>query len=92
MTDITREDARLELVESYGQHHPVLGELVELHNGATSFLAMYDQATGSDNDLPDDLRGDPSYQLKTARTYLKRAVRNIEYAATDRLREANDGQ
>lgn len=91
-----REEAREIIQALYGGGGRVevdpntLGQLPTLHDGVTAFLAMFDQGTGDDFELPDDLDGETKRQLSTAHTLLVRATSGIEDTARERLNDATE--
>lgn len=87
-----REDTQEALYGSYDSHHPTLDSLSEIHNGATSLLALLDQATDDEGDLPDDLSTDTKRRITTAETNLRRALSGIEKTAQQRLNDDSDDE
>lgn len=91
MSDVGRDEAHEVLVHAYSEPISEEGDAVTdiaaFHDATTSFLALMDQHSGDDGELPDDLDADTKRQLHTAQTLLKRATSGIEAAAADRLTE-----
>lgn len=79
------DDMYHRMAEMYGaaDRPPEVAELVDIHSGITSFLSLLEQAGG----VPEDLDADGKRRLSTAETNLRRALRDIEAEAEQRLDE-----
>lgn len=94
--EYTREDAQTLLMESYGgvieptEEELEIADLVDIHDGASSFLAMHDKSL--DDELPEDLPPETKRQISTAVTQLQRALRGIEETAAERLNGLDSGK
>lgn len=91
MSDVDRDEAHEAIVHAYNrpnsEEEVAVADLADYHDAATAFVALLDQHTGDDGELPADLDGDTKRQLTTAQTMLKRASSGIVDTAVERIDE-----